>query len=245
MKTYIYDGSFEGFLSCVFDVLKSKENPSEIVSLDKKQNGLFVKELYIDTSLKKADLCMNFFKNRFSSYSARHIYFVYLSSAAGKEMRILQYIKLGLKKGKCLDRFLTDDRVLSVHKISQKVACEAHRMKGLLRFKELENGELYAAMSTDHFVLPLLCPFFAQRLKKMQWVIHDIKRRKAALYKQNLWDIVDILESREPQYSAHENNCQEFWKRYFQKIAIKDRKNEKLQRNNMPKRYWKHLVEMQ
>jgi probable DNA metabolism protein len=38
---------------------------------------------------------------------------------------------------------------------------------------------------------------------------------------------------------------QEMWKTYFKSIAIKERINPKLHKQNMPVRYWKHLTEKQ
>jgi len=36
---------------------------------------------------------------------------------------------------------------------------------------------------------------------------------------------------------------QMLWKKYFKSMAIEERKNLKLQQQNMPKKYWKYLVE--
>jgi hypothetical protein len=35
------------------------------------------------------------------------------------------------------------------------------------------------------------------------------------------------------------------WREYFREIAIKERMNPRLQAKLMPRRYWKHLVEME
>ncbi|MDR1181486.1 MAG: DUF4130 domain-containing protein, partial [Bacteroidales bacterium] len=44
-----------------------------------------------------------------------------------------------------------------------------------------------------------------------------------------------------------EEECyfQATWKQYLQSISIKERKNPNLQRQHMPKRFWKYLTEKQ
>jgi probable DNA metabolism protein len=41
------------------------------------------------------------------------------------------------------------------------------------------------------------------------------------------------------------DRVQDLWKEYFKKIASPQRRNPALQARNMPKRYWKHLTEVQ
>ena len=38
---------------------------------------------------------------------------------------------------------------------------------------------------------------------------------------------------------------QEMWRSYFKALTIKERKNPKLQRQHMPRRYWKYITELQ
>jgi probable DNA metabolism protein len=38
---------------------------------------------------------------------------------------------------------------------------------------------------------------------------------------------------------------QTLWKSYFENISIKERKNLRLQRQHMPRRFWKYLTEKQ
>jgi probable DNA metabolism protein len=49
----------------------------------------------------------------------------------------------------------------------------------------------------------------------------------------------------EGQLSDEELFFQQLWKEYFRSITIKERINLKLQRQHMPKRYWKYLTELQ
>ena len=68
---------------------------------------------------------------------------------------------------KCVDASL---------KISKYVSNENHKLKGFLRFQELENHILYAEISPTNNVLELLSIHFKKRLKNEYWIIKDVGR---------------------------------------------------------------------
>jgi probable DNA metabolism protein len=43
--------------------------------------------------------------------------------------------------------------------------------------------------------------------------------------------------------SGEELNYQKLWRNYFNTLSVEGRTNTALQRSNMPRRYWKYLVE--
>lgn len=48
-----------------------------------------------------------------------------------------------------------------------------------------------------------------------------------------------------PTPEAREKQYQDLWKAFFKALTIEERRNEALQRSNLPKRYWEYLTEMQ
>jgi len=73
-----------------------------------------------------------------------------LSELDNIDTYILRYLRIGFKKGKSVDLYLTSEEVLKVHSAAKKVRTESHLMLGLLRFKKLKGGLYYAptALST-------------------------------------------------------------------------------------------------
>jgi probable DNA metabolism protein len=66
------------------------------------------------------------------------------------------------------------------------------------------------------------------------------------VHDNNIKDIVEIKNmdmNVDNFYSDDEFIFQEAWKIYHKHLSIKERYNPKLQRNFMPKRYWKNLTE--
>ena len=51
-------------------------------------------------------------------------------------------------------------------RIKEKVAREAHKFKGFLRFKELKSESLYAEINPDNDILFILAKHFQKRLKE-------------------------------------------------------------------------------
>jgi len=92
--------------------------------------------------------------------------------------------------------------------------------------------------------LMLLVPHFVDRLGSVSWVIHDVLRHQAVIYDTHHWRLVHCDEKKEAALSPNEKNCQDLWREYFRTIAIPSRANPKLQRQFLPERYWKYLVEM-
>jgi len=128
--------------------------------------------------------------------------------------------------------------------ISLKVAGERHRLMGLLRFQLLQKNIYYAAIEPDHNIVELLAPHFAARMSDQNWVIHDVRRDLAAIYNQEEWIATRFTLQQRLELAQEEDYYRELWKQYHQAISIKSRTNPRLQRQCMPQRYWKHLVEM-
>ncbi|MDP4183252.1 MAG: TIGR03915 family putative DNA repair protein, partial [Bacillota bacterium] len=110
--------------------------------------------------------------------------------------------------------------------------------------KLMEGNYYYASFEPDHNIISLLAPHFAKRLSDQKWVLHDLKRKTAAIFDTEGWFLSPIDALQELRLSDKENDFQNLWKLYFKNISIKSRTNLKLQRKYMPKRYWAHIVEM-
>ena len=243
MIHYIYDGSFDGILTAIYEVYYGREIPDNIVPQDSMEENFLVQKAFITTDGEKARKVYGAIENKISEEALRRVFYAYLSEIEDHGMIILKYLQLGFKIGSQVDLNLSDDIVLMMDNIYNKVAREKHRMLGLIRFKELENGILYSSIEPDYNVIGLLAPHFASRMANENWAIHDVKRGIAIFYNKQEWIIKDIELKDSLILKEEEEEYQELWKAYFKSIAIQSRINPRLQKRNMPMRYWKHLVE--
>lgn len=243
MNTYIYDGSFDGLLTSIYEAYYRDEKPQEIVTEEDFQHNMFTNPIYITTDLQKAEKVYNAIRDKISNTALENVFYVFLSELEERGNWIYHYLRLGWKIGWKIDYYLSDNRVLSVHNIADKVKRERHRMLGLIRFRQLRNGLYYAPIETDYNIVGLVAPHFSKRMADQDWMIHDVKRNLAAIFNQQEWVITSVESMQELPVTDQELLYQQLWKNYFENIAIEDRKNSQLQKRNMPARYWKFLTE--
>jgi probable DNA metabolism protein len=98
-------------------------------------------------------------------------------------------------------------------------------------------------LATDHF---------KKRFSDQKWLIYDTKRNYGYYYDLQKITEVTFTDStinfetgrlQKEALAEDEIAFQKLWKIYFAEMTIKERINPKLQRQFMPKRYWKYLVE--
>ena len=242
MKTFLYDGSFEGFLTALSLALESVE-ASGISRENAAEAGLFPELMNAGADPRKAAGARDLIEQRGSPESWQHVRFAFLSEAPGAETAILEYVKLLAEKGPAADNMLADDRVKKVHGLSARVGGETHRFLGFVRFKELADKTLYSKIEPDHNILALLVPHFRARLGTFNWVIHDARRNNATLYFKGKLVYAPLASARIIE-DGKEAEVRELWRHFFKTAAIKERINPGLQRQNVPLKYRKNLTEL-
>ncbi|MDR7855302.1 TIGR03915 family putative DNA repair protein [Tissierella sp.] len=243
MIQYIYDGSFDGLLTSIYEAYYREEDIDDIVAEDSMEENFLIRRVFIATEMEKATKVYKAIEDKISEESLRRVFYSYLSELPRHGRIILEYIRLGFKFGPQVDLNLSNDIVLKMDNIYRKVSGERHRMLGLVRFKQLENGLFYSSIEPDHNIVGLIAPYFVSRMTNENWVIHDVKRGIGALYNGKEWIIQDIKIKDDLLLKEEEEEYQQLWKAYFKSIAIETKINPKLQKRCMPMRYWKHLVE--
>jgi probable DNA metabolism protein len=242
-RLYLYEGGFQGFLTVLEMLRETGEEPVDIVA----DGGAVQVSLLADTvqvmaDVERAERLCGDIHARISGSALRHAFRAFLSEEDGAGYHIYRYLRLGWEIGEDVDGRLGDEHVHAVHGMSRRTGCEAHRMQGLLRFRQLEGGLYYAPMQTACDVLHLVVRHFRGRMADQDWIIHDLGREQAALCRGGELYFV-ALPGFDPRLSEREKRCQGMWRDYFKTIAISERRNPRLQKNFMPMRYWKMLVE--
>lgn len=246
MASYIYDASFEGFLTCVH-ANYYREKATGICSKESYGGSLIEDPVEIVTNQENAIKVYNAIQKKISANDLRRIYRVFNSSLPDKEMELLNYIKLGFALGGNVSLYHSNPIVKTIEQAQHKVGREIDRMLGLTRFSTLGGGILYAKIEPDNDVLEFIAEHFSDRLKSDPFIIHDARREKAVFSQGGKWFISEFTEKNfqeMPSLSNSENEIRLLWRKYFETIAIKERTNPRCQKNRMPARYWKNLTEM-
>jgi len=239
---YIYDGSFDGFLSVIYDCYYSKI-PESIEREYSYDSNILYQDVVVGTDMIKSGKVYKAISEKISEDTLVYVYQAFLSEEPGIELKIFNYMQLGFKLGSKVNDFLTEENVNEVQKFSRKVGFEAHRFLGLVRFQEF-NGILYASIKPTYNIVELLGNHFSARLRNEKWIIHDVKRKIGIVYENNEWILRDLKFEKLESHEAGELFYQNLWKAFHRSVSIEERTNEKLQMQHMPKKYWDNLIEM-
>ena len=146
---------------------------------------------------------------------------------------------LGFKNGEIVNSALSDDTVAAAFRIAGNVSRETEKFREFTRFSVMDWGVQYARIVPKNNILPILMPFFIKRLKIIPFVLHDFSHNLCGVYDTKDWYISSSEGLRPPEKSDREGEIEKLWKAFFDSVSIKERENTKLQKQNMPSRYFK------
>ena len=247
----VYDGSFDGFLTCVFQVYDLKLKQVIIQKDSESQASLFGKQNVVAADPVKADRVWKGLGKKTSNAGRLRIYYGFLSEKQWVENLLLRYIQYIFESSLPVDSDFSNPDVLELSKVAKSVGREKHRMEAFVRFRLTKDGLYFATIEPDFDVLPLISKHFKSRYADQKWVIYDLKRNYGLYYDLDRVEIINLTlpegfdaSKTSPDYFAVEEiEFQTLWKDYFESTNIPSRKNIKLHVRHVPKRYWKYLSE--
>lgn len=239
MKYFIVDGSEGSFYTAVFYAYKEKD--CAITSESDLQMSLDGELVEIKEETDKAQRVKNklYLLDKNAPYD---VTILLLSNDKKKELTAFRYIKLIIENKGAVRSMLAHPTVMAMTDIRSRVLKELDRMKGFLRFMENADGVLYAPYSPDNDITALIAPHFTRRFGNQKFVIHDVKRKIAALY-DGREIFVSKVEGADIYLSKYEKTFEALWKQYYKSVNISSRPHEKQMKGYMPVRYWKFLPE--
>lgn len=251
-QTYVFDGSFYGLLSAVFESYERKHKQVKLFCRDVYEPDIFSEHLEVYTDPAKANRVWTGLKQKISPTHQKHFYSAFLSEQGDIFQHLFDYAHYIFDHPKGYENNYGHEAVLSITQMSQKVHREKHRMEAFIRFKKGNNGLFFALVNPDYNVLPLIIRHFKNRYADQAWIIYDEKRKYGIHYDLHTVHEVQIdfkqeqalvpatdditLDEKEELYTL-------LWKDYFKSTNIEARRNMKLHIQHVPKRYWRYLTE--
>ena len=243
---YLFDGTLETFIS-IIPVLWAISEPSDrLLSQSEYTPGIFEKTVYLDER-SSADLPVK--NNSIPKEVINAVVYAFSSGIVEAVEKTPQYLNYIKNNGIDAMSHLAEPSVSVIFKAARKTSSEAHKLKGILRFRKLGNI-LYGPYFSKCFVLPILAEHFKHRLPNESWILHDTERKTGVFYngktvEQAFFSPRELFEiNNEYEKAGVEDQFETLWKKYFDTIAIEYRKNPKLQRAFMPKQYWRFIPEV-
>ncbi|MBC7605918.1 MAG: TIGR03915 family putative DNA repair protein [Burkholderiales bacterium] len=252
MTTYLFDGSFEGLLTAVFEYYERKPGSIQLVSENDHQPSLMDDTFEVVSDEAKAKRVWTGLKKKLSADWQQRFYKAFLSEEATTFQHLFDFACYIFDQPPGAEQNFGHPAVVAISKMDRSVNRERHRMKAFIRFEETTDGIFYAAVEPDFNVLPLIASFFKNRYADQRWIIYDLKRKYGLYY--DLQQVTEIQLQYLPEVKSKSNLPEAIlqdkeqlyallWKDYFKSTNIPARKNMKLHLQHVPKRYWKYLTE--
>ena len=252
MIAFVFDNSFEGLLTSIFESYRLKMVPDAFFAENGAQPPLFAERIIIATEEEKAARVWKKVAERTSGENAHRLYRVFLSGLPDVPMLIFQYIALVVEKEHNIESDFSLLPVLEVMKLHRKVVREAHRIQMFTRFQQTGDGSYYASFLPQYDVLPLVIPHFKDRFADQIWTLYDLKRNYGFHWDLKTVSRISFDNLPVNRHSGQlydqfldpaEIKFQSLRKLYYHSINIEERRNYKVHRQFLPKRFWRFLPE--
>jgi len=243
MKTFVIDKNIDGLLSALFISFTENVKPDAIedrMAYQPTIGGMTVEVITNKTNAERV-------KTALFKYGGNDIVAlirVCIKSCDNKCLTTaFNFAYLTLKMRTDVSERLGEKAVSDFSFTVQKVLHERHIVSGFLRFKESQGGVLYAQYAPDNDITDLLAPHFLRRLGSLPFIIHDVKRNFIAISNgRNIKCMyTEVPSSFTP--CEKEERLNALWKKYYNVINIKERKNLRQQDHFIPRRYRKYAFE--
>lgn len=252
-QTILYDGTFSGFLTAVFEVYEYKWANPIIKPAMQFETELFFEAHQVVTDTVKSKRVARALKNLLGPSGFHKLYCAFLSEIPTIENTLINGIRYAFSAETNIIYDYSNEDVLQISKIARKVGREKHRMEAFVRFQETKDHIYFANIEPDFNVLPLIKNHFESRYADQKWIIYDLKRSYGLFYNLEYTQSIHLefdknlstTDAKSEWFSEEEMRHQVLWKDYFKSTNIEERINTTLHIKHVPKRYWKYLTEKQ
>jgi len=181
LKVISYDGSFNGFLSVLYNAFDKGWNVSDIVKQGTQQDELFSNNEHIRTDTELAKKVW-FGLERKSKSATKHIYFSFLSEQKGIELTLYNYVHLILGRQQTEEAINITEIVEHLNQLVVKVEKEKQRMEVFASFQLSESNTSRALLKPRYNVLPLLSRHLRLSQRNKEWEVFDTRRNYGISY---------------------------------------------------------------
>lgn len=235
MNIFIYDYTFEGLLTCIFDAYFRKTFPDLLLKEGEPLPLFYDETFHVSTDERKAMRVWRGLEKKISHHALSALTYCWLSELPEVDKRLFRYIRKAIDSPRSIETNFADADVLELSKIYKKVDGERVHLMQFVRFQKAADGTFFAAVEPQFNALPLAVEHFKDRFADQPWLIYDVKRQYGYYY--------DLKEMKEVTFEnpqqAHlvtgmlneslmandEKLFRQLWKTYFKAICIKIRES--------------------
>ena len=241
---YCYDGSFEGFLCCVFESFARHELPFAIWTPQRETATLYpVRDIATDPA--KAQRVFRSLGSKLGDETELLVTRDFLSGREDKELLLIRFLHLAFALGPGTVCRMGHPVVAPLYEMKKSLDWEVDKFQGFVRFQD-HDGMLGAVIHPKNYILPLLRRHFCARFPEEDFLIYDAVHQAVLLHQDHHARLLELAAPLElPPPDARERRFQDLWRQFYKTLEIQARHNEKGRMTHCPKRFWADLTEMQ
>lgn len=252
MLVFRYDRSFDGLLSALFDAYSLRAFPDDLIGRDEPE-PLFTQRVHeVVTDESHAVRVWRGLERRLTAHARSMLVYAWHGEQEKADLLMLRCLRRIFDEGGATLADHSDPDMKALHRLALKVSHEREHLKQFVRLQKAADGTYFAAVTPEHNALPLALGYFTDRFADQRWLLYDRRRDFGFYYDGQSARRVTLEDDRgmiadklaDEWLAEDERRFQLLWKNYFQALAIPQRINPRQQRRMMPRRYWKHLTEM-
>lgn len=215
---YHYDGSFDGFMCCVFESFLKKELPTAIEREDEAKDTVFPVKV-IETDKLRAARVRRSIPEKISLRAKELIEECFLTSLNEKEIHMLSFIYMGFRFGARVCDMLENEHVSAMRRAVQLLSREAHHMTGMITFSDY-GGILMSKISPKNNILPLIAEHFTDKLSGETFMIYDDIHKIALVHRDSKSRFIDTRKIEPPPLDPQESKYRGLWKRFLETAEL-------------------------
>jgi probable DNA metabolism protein len=136
MNTLVYDGSFEGLLTAVFEIYERKLYPVKLLKGEWRSCALFEEVIPIVTDEARAGRVLKGLRKKLSAAGVQRLYISHMAEIAGEDCNVLGFIRHVFDSDQNIEEDYGNRYVMRLSEILKMVRREKHRMEAFVRFQK-------------------------------------------------------------------------------------------------------------
>ena len=168
----VYDGTFNGFLTAVFQAFEDNVRVAAIQRKATSQKEFFSKSLFVETDIQKAKKV--WYTLRSKAYEPlKNIYFAFLSETPGLEQHLYTKILrlLNGNNGQAAETAVVNSP--NIDELALQVSREKRKWENELRLNFPKGKPHIAHIKPKFNILPLISRYFRTTYPSGNWIIYD------------------------------------------------------------------------
>ena len=173
MTVFLYDHTFEGLLTALFDAYARKTFPEALLTAGEPL-PLFCDEVHtVVTDPEKSERVWKALRKKLSAAGLASVTGCWLSELPEAPMLLMRYLRKVFDSPRNIETHYADPDVLAVWQLGRKVSGERMRVLQFMRFQKTADGTYFGIMEPLYNVLSLTVRHFRDRFADQPWIIYD------------------------------------------------------------------------